>query len=280
MKDYEKILLDLANDNNIKLHSIYSGISESGPDLGSESVKLVKRKKVAIIYGQDNKNSVSSLNYGALWHFFEQELSYPLTHISVSDFEDIQLDQFDALIIPSGYYGSIGRKTNLEKIRSWISKGGNLIAFENAIRMFVEKEGFSIKAKRNKSDNEGSDVKYEDLSRNSIQNYLSGAIFKVDIDNTHPLAFGYQNEYYSLKTTTSTYENLERGYNVGKINEDENSTIGFVGDNIKDKFKNSLVFGHEKIGRGNIIYFTDNIMFRSFWENGKLFLVNSVFYVN
>ena len=280
MKDYEKILLDLANDNNIKLHSIYSGISESGPDLGSESVKLVKRKKVAIISGQDNKNSVSSLNYGALWHFFEQELSYPLTHISVSDFEDIQLDQFDALIIPSGYYGSMARKTNIEKIRSWISKGGNLIAFENAIRMFVEKEGFSIKAKRNKYDNEGSDVKFEDLNRNSIQNYLSGAIFKVDIDNTHPLAFGYQNEYYSLKTTTSTYENLERGYNVGKINEDENSTIGFVGDNIKDKFKNSLVFGHEKIGRGNIIYFTDNIMFRSFWENGKLFLVNSVFYVN
>jgi len=280
MKDYEKILLDLANDNNIKLHSIYSGISESGPDLGSESVKLVKRKKVAIISGQDNKNSVSSLNYGALWHFFEQELSYPLTHISVSNFEDIQLDQFDALIIPSGYYGSMARKTNIEKIRSWISKGGNLIAFENAIRMFVEKEGFSIKAKRNKYDNEGSDVKFEDLNRNSIQNYLSGAIFKVDIDNTHPLAFGYQNEYYSLKTTTSTYENLERGYNVGKINEDENSTIGFVGDNIKDKFKNSLVFGHEKIGRGNIIYFTDNIMFRSFWENGKLFMVNSVFYVN
>tara|TARA_B100001287_G_scaffold98764_1_gene83051 strand:+ start:193 stop:2664 length:2472 start_codon:yes stop_codon:yes gene_type:complete len=280
MKDYEKILLDLANDNNIKLHSIYSGISESGPDLGSESVKLVKRKKVAIISGQDNKNSVSSLNYGALWHFFEQELSYPLTHISVSNFEDIQLDQFDALIIPSGYYGSMARKTNIEKIRSWISKGGNLIAFENAIRMFVEKEGFSIKAKRNKYDNEGSNVKFEDLNRNSIQNYLSGAIFKVDIDNTHPLAFGYQNEYYSLKTTTSTYENLERGYNVGKINEDENSTIGFVGDNIKDKFKNSLVFGHEKIGRGNIIYFTDNIMFRSFWENGKLFLVNSVFYVN
>jgi len=279
-RNYEKILLELADNYKIQLHSIYSGISESGPDLGSESVKLVKRKKVAIISGQDNKNSVSSLNYGALWHFFEQELSYPLTHISVSDFEDIQLDQFDALIIPSGYYGSMARKTNIEKIRSWISKGGNLIAFENAIRMFVEKEGFSIKAKRNKYDNEGSDVKFEDLNRNSIQNYLSGAIFKVDIDNTHPLAFGYQNEYYSLKTTTSTYENLERGYNVGKINEDENSTIGFVGDNIKDKFKNSLVFGHEKIGRGNIIYFTDNIMFRSFWENGKLFMVNSVFYVN
>ena len=73
---------------------------------------------------------------------------------------------------------------------------------------------------------------------------------------------------------------MKTGYNVGKINEDDDSTIGFVGDKIKNKFKNSLVFGHERIGRGNIIYFTDNVMFRNFWENGKLFLVNSIFYVN
>ena len=190
------------------------------------------------------------------------------------------MDEFDTLIIPSGYYGTLGNEKNLEKIKLWVSKGGNLVAFENAIRIFTNKDGFSIKLKRNKFENKQEDVKYEDLNRNRIQNYLSGAIFKVNLDNTHPLAFGYPNEYYSLKTSTSTYENHNGGYNVGKINEDDDSTIGFVGDNIKDKFKNSLVFGHEKLGRGNMIYFTDNIMFRSFWENGKLFLVNSIFFVN
>ena len=277
---YEKVLFELADKNNIKLHPIYSGMSEFGPDLGSDSVKLVKNKKIAIFSGEDGINRVSSLNYGAIWHFFEQELKYPLTHLNVDNFKNIELNQFDVLIIPSGYYGSIGNEANLEKIRKWISKGGNLIAFENAIRIFTDKDGFSIKLKRNKSENKQEDVKYEDLNRNRIQNYLSGAIFKINLDNTHPLAFGYPNEYYSLKTSTSTYENLKTGYNVGKINEDDDSTIGFVGDKIKNKFKNSLVFGHERIGRGNIIYFTDNVMFRNFWENGKLFLVNSIFYVN
>ena len=278
-ENYETILLELADKNNIELHSIYSGISEFGPDLGSDSVKLIKEKKVAIISGEDSSNMVSSLNYGAIWHFFEQELKYPLTHLNIENFDDIELNEFDALIIPSGYYGSLGNENNLEKIKSWISKGGNLIAFENAIRIFTNKDGFSVKVKRNETER-NKDVKFEDLSRERIQNYLSGAIFKVNIDNTHPLAYGYENEYYSLKTSSSTYEKLKRGFNVGKIDDDENSTIGFVGDNIKDNFKNSLVFGHEKIGRGNVIYFADNILFRSFWENGKLFLVNSIFYIN
>ena len=278
-ENYEKILLELADKNNIKLHSIYSGISEFGPDLGSDSVKLIKEKKVAIISGEDSSNMVSSLNYGAIWHFFEQELKYPLTHLNIENFDDVELNEFDALIIPSGYYGSLGNENNIEKIKSWISKGGNLIAFENAIRIFTNKDGFSVKVKRNETER-NKDVKFEDLSRERIQNYLSGAIFKVNIDNTHPLAYGYENEYYSLKTSSSTYEKLKRGFNVGKIDDDENSTIGFVGDNIKDNFKNSLVFGHERIGRGNVIYFADNILFRSFWENGKLFLVNSIFYIN
>lgn len=278
-ENYEKILLELADKNNIELHSIYSGISEFGPDLGSDSVKLIKEKKVAIISGEDSSNMVSSLNYGAIWHFFEQELKYPLTHLNIENFDDIELNEFDALIIPSGYYGSLGNENNIEKIKSWISKGGNLIAFENAIRIFTNKDGFSVKVKRNETER-NKDVKFEDLSRERIQNYLSGAIFKVNIDNTHPLAYGYENEYYSLKTSSSTYEKLKRGFNVGKIDDDENSTIGFVGDNIKDNFKNSLVFGHERIGRGNVIYFADNILFRSFWENGKLFLVNSIFYIN
>ena len=242
-------------------------------------LKLIKEKNVAILAGEGNSNSVSSLNYGAIWHFFEQEMKYPLTHLDVENFENVELDEFDTLIIPSGDYGTLGNDKNLEKIKLWISKGGNLVAFENAIRIFANKDGFSVKVKRDETEII-KDVKFEDLKRERIQNYLSGAIFKVNLDNTHPLAYGYENEYYSLKTSSSTYEKLKRGFNVGKIDDDENSTIGFVGNNIKENFKNSLVFGHERIGRGNVIYFADNILFRNFWENGKLFLVNSIFYIN
>ena len=279
IENFEDILFKEAKNFNIKLSSIYSGISISGPDLGSDSVKLIKNKKIAILSGDDNQNSVSSLNYGAIWHFFEQELRYPLTHLNIKDFKRVSLDKFDVLIIPDGYYGSIGNERNLDKIESWMYKGGNIIAFEDAIKIFSNKEGFSVKTKKIK-EVEKEEVNFEDVSRNNIQNYLAGAIFKVKIDETHPLAFGYNKEYYSLKTSTSTYELLDNGYNVGKIENLKNNVLGFVGDKIKTKLKNSLVFGHERIGRGNIVYFVDNVMFRSFWENGKMFLANSVFYIN
>ena len=279
IEDFEDILFKEAKNFNIKLSSIYSGISISGPDLGSDSVKLIKNKKIAILSGDDNQNSVSSLNYGSIWHFFEQELRYPLTHLNIKDFKRVSLDKFDVLIIPDGYYGSIGNESNLDKIESWMYKGGNIIAFEDAIKIFSNKEGFSLKTKKIK-EVEKEEVNFEDVSRNNIQNYLAGAIFKVKIDETHPLAFGYNKEYYSLKTSTSTYELLDNGYNVGKIENLKNNVLGFVGDKIKTKLKNSLVFGHERIGKGNIVYFVDNVMFRSFWENGKMFLANSVFYIN
>ena len=280
VENFEEILFKEAENFNIELSSIYSGISNSGPDLGSDSVELIKNKKVAILSGNNNQNSVSSLNYGSIWHFFEQELKYPLIHLNIKDFNRISLDKFDVLIIPDGYYGSIGNERSLNKIKSWIYKGGNLIAFEDAIKIFSDKEGFSVKIKKI-NDSKKEEVNFENISRNNIQNYLSGAIFKIKIDETHPLAFGYGSEYYSLKTSTSTYELLDYGFNVGKIESlNNNNIIGFVGDKVKNKFKNSLVFGHERIGGGNIIYFVDNIMFRSFWENGKMFLVNSIFYIN
>lgn len=279
IKNYEKTILEIANIHNVKLYPLNSGLSDSGPDLGSADIKLINKKNVAIFSGEDNLNSVSSLKYGSIWYFFEQELKYPLTHINVFEFSDFPLDNYDVLIIPDGYYGSIGESENLDKLLTWIDKGGKVIAFENAIRIFSLSDDFSVKIK-NYFDVVEEDINYKDTKRNSIQYSISGAIFNVNIDNTHPIAFGYDKQYYSLKTSSLTFEKLNEGFNVGSISEIENSIIGFVGNKIKRKFNNSMVFGHETYGDGNVIYFVDNIMFRSFWENGKLFLANSIFFMN
>jgi hypothetical protein len=41
----------------------------------------------------------------------------------------------------------------------------------------------------------------------------------------------------------------------------------------------SLAIGTENQGRGEIIYFVDNPIFRGFWESGKLVLSNAIFMV-
>ena len=99
------------------------------------------------------------------------------------------------------------------------------------------------------------------------------------MDNTHPLAFGYPNFYYTLKMDDTIYEFIkEDGWNVGVIKKD-NPVAGFVGAKLKDKLKDGLIFGVQQIGAGAVSYITDNVLFRNFWENGKLMFCNAVFLV-
>ena len=55
---------------------------------------------------------------------------------------------------------------------------------------------------------------------------------------------------------------------------------GFAGKDVLSNLNQTLVFGEEQMGSGSFIYMVENTLFRSFWENGKLFLVNSIFFVN
>ena len=54
---------------------------------------------------------------------------------------------------------------------------------------------------------------------------------------------------------------------------------GFAGVNTRQKLKDGLLIGVQDLGRGNIVYFADNPVFRAFWENGKLLVANAVFMV-
>ena len=94
------------------------------------------------------------------------------------------------------------------------------------------------------------------------------------------MAFGYKNTYFSLKQGNDSYQFLKDGYNVGYIKDDAISVSGFSGKDAKAGLKNSMIFGEERIGSGSIVYLADDVLFRSFWENGKLFLANAIFFVN
>ena len=100
------------------------------------------------------------------------------------------------------------------------------------------------------------------------------------MDVTHPMAFGYKDTYFTLKQGSDSYSLLEDGYNIAWLGENPKPVSGFAGSDAVKNLGNSLLFGEEPIGNGSLIYMVDNTLFRSFWENGKLFLVNAVFFVN
>jgi hypothetical protein len=82
-------------------------------------------------------------------------------------------------------------------------------------------------------------------------------------------------EWFIIKHNPG-YPFLTNGSNIGYIL-DKEPVSGFAGFKYKDKIKNTLVIGSEKIGSGEVIYITDDPYFRAFWKSGRILLGNAIF---
>ncbi len=285
--EFDRTVNKLASKHNRQLYASPTSYSDNGTDFGSPNIKLVNRQNIAVLSGK----GTSSLSYGSIWHFFEQQLHYPITSINTDDFSINALREFDVLIMPSGRYGSLLNDDALSDLKEWIRSGGKVIAIGNAVGSFKGKDGFDLKSNEGDDDDdneeeeeeeeEGNLTPYNKRERENVTtNFITGSIYKITVDNSHPMAFGYGDTYYSLKQGSASYSFLKNGYNVGYIKGSAHSVAGFSGSKAKEKLEDSVIFGEARMGRGSVIYIVDDVLFRSFWENGKLFFVNSIFFVN
>ena len=130
-----------------------------------------------------------------------------------------------------------------------------------------------------KKDEYASLKSYANRERDGVRQMIPGAIYKVQLDNTHPLAFGFPETYYSLKQDDKLYEFMDGdGWNVGVLKKD-NYLSGFVGTETRKRLKDGVLFGVKEVGSGKVVMLADDPLFRSFWENGKLLFGNALFMV-
>ncbi|MDA8595346.1 M14 family metallopeptidase [Flavobacteriaceae bacterium] len=271
--DFDAKLKGIAKSNGRSLEAVSTGFSDKGVDFGAYNVKRLNKQRIALLSGE----GTSSYSFGEIWHFFETQLKYPITIIDTDYVSSVDLSKYDVLIMPNGYYGTSG----MDQVKEFARGGGTVIAIGNALNSFNEKTGFSLKRK-SLDYSDGPNLKpFTTQERESISNLITGAVFKANLDPTHPLAFGYGDAYFSLKLSGSSYELLTNGgINAGYFPSGAESVSGFAGFKAAEQVPNSLLFGEESFGRGSIIYMVDNPLFRSFWENGKLFMANAVFMCN
>ncbi len=275
--DFIKTLQSIVDKYQKEVIHASTGFVDSGKDFGSSYVRMINEPKIAVLSG----GPTSTLRFGEIWHFFEQQLHYPLTVIDDEYANRVDLDKYNILILPDGRYGNHFNENQLSNLKDWVRKGGKIIAMGGAISAIDGEKGFGIKEKEKEKDEEGTKTPqpYKDSEREQIKEAITGAIFKTKVDNTHPLAYGYGSDYFTLKLGSSSYKYLNGG-NAVYLENDTKPFSGFAGSEAQKEIKESLVFGAEQYGRGQVIYMVDNPLFRGFWENGKLFFANALFMVD
>ncbi|MCZ4243273.1 M14 family metallopeptidase [Pedobacter punctiformis] len=254
------------------LQAITSGFVEKGKDFGSSVYPLLKQPKIAVVSG----NEVSSLAFGEVWFYLEHDLKLPANIINAKDINNLDINKINTLILPDGSYNNlIG-----DGLTEWVNKGGKLILMEDAIGSVVEKKGFDIKKKEQavKKDEkpEVSKALFKDKDKDDYENSIPGAIYRVNLDASHPFAYGIGKTYYTLKVDNKIYEPLTKGWNIGQFN-DKSLIAGIVGKKVRNELKSGLVIGVQEFGRGQVVYLANDPLFRNFWENGKTLFGNIIF---
>ncbi|HET6995105.1 MAG TPA: M14 metallopeptidase family protein, partial [Chitinophagaceae bacterium] len=185
------VLQKVATKYLVNIYSLEGGNALNGIDAGSSRFAAITKPAIAMLVGQ----GVNATDAGEAWYLLDQRMNIPATHLEIPVFNRIELNRYNTIIMVGGTYTDL----NKEKLKNWVQSGGTLVLTEEAINWAAQNGISEVKFKRAKSPADSMQrLSYVDREQVDGAQQVYGAIFGAEIDNTHPLAYGYTQKTVSL----------------------------------------------------------------------------------
>ncbi len=269
-----EIINEMQNKYEVPVYNSESGYSMKGIDLGSNNFKINKPVKVALLIGE----GVNAYEAGEVWHLLDTRIGMALTKIKLNQFNDIAIDKYTTLIMVSSEYENLLKK-DINKIKKWVGKGNTLITIGTscswAISNNLVKES-SVEPEKNSAINR---KRYVDASEHIGREKIGGSILSVDLDLTHPLAFGYNDEKITVYKNNNVFINKSKNeYSSVAVYSKKFHVDGYISDlNKRDYIPGSASLIVSEIDDGRVILFADNPNFRGSWYGTNKLFLNAIF---
>ena len=267
----------------VPTYAVNSGYNVKGIDLGSGYISPLKKPKAAMLVG----NGVRSYEAGEVWHLLDTRVHMPITKIQMRNFSRTDLDSYTSLVMVSGNY-QLDKKQQ-EKLNAWVSKGNTLITIGTASKWAIEKKLVKERLTKSAKDSIKNDSTkvverkpYVDASENLGKESLGGVILNVDLDITHPLAFGYNDGNIPVYKNNTVYlaPSMNAYATVAKYTKNPHID-GFITEkNMEEYIKPSASLIVSKLGGGRVVLFADNPNFRGSWYGTNRLFLNALFLGN
>lgn len=260
--------LNAVSRTGVPLIALNSGFASAGVDLGSDAVRWMGTPRIAVLGGA----STRALSLGEIWWHFEREWGVAPTILDGERLPD--LSAWDVIVLPDGVRGDA-----LQDVEAFAMEGGTVIALGDAVRSVARWESTELTSVQSRPDvpEDALAVPHADRSRHWASRSIEGAIYALRIDATHPIAFLEGERGFVLKQGTDVWLPLADGTNVAVYAEDR-PISGHAGHFAAPELAGRLAIGVESVGRGQVVYFMDNPLFRGFWEEGKAYFDRAVLF--
>ncbi|MDX8338816.1 M14 family zinc carboxypeptidase [Draconibacterium sp. IB214405] len=262
-----------AKISGIDFYAVTTGLSPNGIDMGSGSFASLTKPNILMFVG----GSANSADAGSIWHMFDQRYQIPVTLSESDRIGRINLSQYNTIILTGAF--KEWNSTDIEKLKTWVKEGGTLVAYKSATTWAAQNKFGSTTFKKPVSPDTTRYLTYAERSKERSLNYISGAIFETEIDNSHPLCYGYTDKKLAIfKSSISVANSLDKKYTEPVKFTSTPYLSGWVSEDNIDRLKNAPVVSVQSIGRGKLISYHDNMTFRGTWLGTNKLFSNSVFF--
>lgn len=291
--DLAGILDPVARETGVEVVGVDTGLTDSGPDLGSYRIEPLVKPRVAVVSG----SPVLPTSLGACWFLLDQSYGIPYSLVPIEEISEDALRRYTVLVFPDDGAGGRGYSSEIDSstvrvIQDWILEGGVFVGLGGgAFFATADRAGLSTVETAPGPDAELSEEEKEELEQKQRREtqaeielreqreVLPGTIFRVQVDPLHPLGFGYDGEARVLKITNRALELGPPGTNVARFTASP-KVSGYASARDVDYLAQRPFLVDEERGRGHVVLYVEDPNFRLFWYGlNKLFL-NSLYFLS
>ena len=272
-QELSNFINELSKENNVLINGVSTGLSE-GIDLGSSNFKAIEPQKVALIVGR----GITPYDAGEVWHLFDQRYDMLISKLDTRDFNRTDLSKYTDIILPNSWGNALSKK-GAEKLKKWVENGGTLIGYKNTGKWLNNNNLLKIEFKSKKDSIQNTS--FEQKSNYFGAQVIGGAIFETYIDRSHPIAFGYKNNTLPVFRNSTIFMKPDKNSYNNPISYSEKALLsGYISNKNLLELKKTSMCKIGNLGKGKVIYFTDNTNFRAFWYGTNKLLMNAIFFGN
>jgi len=271
-------ILQKAADNGVDTHSYDTQQTASGPGLGTSHFQVIAAIKPLLVVGE----GVRSYDAGEAWYQLDQNLGVPTVMVEISRLGTIKLSDYTHLILVNGTYSAIS-KARKNNIINWVKTGGILVATQDAAT-WVESLCFKTESCDEKKEEAGDDqtpktpMNYAEFDDQRAQRTIGGAIVSAQIDNTHPIAFGFNRAMPLFRRGATLLTESENPFTTPVRYSDKPLVSGYIGADRLAEMSGKAAVIAERHGNGLTVRFANNPIFRGFWRGTERLWVNAIYF--
>ncbi|MFL9583186.1 M14 family zinc carboxypeptidase [Stenotrophomonas sp. AB1(2024)] len=267
---------EAARSSGVQVHALASGQSRSGIDLGSDSVRSLRRPAVALVMGE----GVSATEIGSAWFLLDQQVQLPASKLDPAQLGKVNLDRYTTIVLSGGTYTGVDAAA-VAALKRWINAGGSLVTYGSAARWAIEQKLSDEVLGAEEKEPDSARRAFGDQRDIAAIERVSGNILSADVDTSHPLGFGLPRTQLAINKENGISFKPSRNPFSTVVRIDETPQVnGYLSETNRSRVAGAAWLLVSPQGQGNVVLFADDPAHRKYWHGTERLLLNAVFFGN